>query len=147
LSAAGLGYFIAENSEKKEGVLDSLGRVVVPFDKYSIASLGEGIFSLNKLLNQNSNKSAYFLFDSKSGKTLNSVPYDEVGKFSEGLVWVKLTGKLGYVNTFGKLVVPTVFESIESISVPSEFKDWYYVEKDLHGDIMGGDGHDDIYSD
>jgi hypothetical protein len=36
--------------------------------------------------------------------------YEEVGDFSEGLAWVRINGKCGYINTQGDLVVPPKYD-------------------------------------
>ena len=134
------GYFIAENNEKKVGVIDSLGKIVIPFDKYSVEYVGQGIYSLNKAINQNIGQSSYYLFDSRNAKTINAVPYEEVGKFSEGLIWVKIAGKVGFVNSSGKLVISNTFDSTDRLSIPedSDFKN--YVDIYVNGDPGDGPG-------
>lgn len=51
----------------------------------------------------------------KQGKVIASLKgFDQVGiwKLSEGLLPVSKNGKIGYLNTQGKLVVPTVYDSV-----------------------------------
>ena len=127
------GYYIAENAEKKVGLIDSLGRVIIPFDKQTIRSIGATNYALNKSVN--SEKSLYYLFNLKTNKVINSVPFEDVGQFSEGLLRVKLAGKIGYVNESGKLVIPTVYDDVNTLTIPFDNDFSVY----LGGDIPEGE--------
>jgi tetratricopeptide (TPR) repeat protein len=131
LYTSGSGYFIAENAEKKEGLFDSLGRVVIPFDKHSIRNVTNDIFALNKSTTTNSSKASHYLFSLKTNKLISSLPFEEVGQFSEGLLRVKLAGKMGYVNSEGKLVIPTVYDDVDIISRPYDSDLSRYIGQDI----------------
>ena len=138
LYTAGSGYFFAENAEKKNGLLDSLGRVIIPFDKHTISNAGENIFAINK--SPNADKSTYNLFSLKSNKVISSFPFEELGQFSDGLLRVKLAGKYGYVNTDGKLVISTVYDDANIFSPPFDDHFSQYLTYDMHGEEEGDAG-------
>lgn len=135
LRSVGSGYFVAENVEKKEGLLDSLGRVVIPFDKQYIRNVGEDVFALNKT--PNAGKTTYYLFGLKSNKLISSLSFEEVGQFSEGLLRIKLGGKIGYVNKEGKLAISTVYDDVDVISRPSDSKLDQYIISTLSEEEEG----------
>lgn len=130
LRSVGSGYFVAENAEKKEGLLDSLGRVMIPFDKQSILNVGEDIFALNKT--PYADKPTYYLFGLKSNKLISPLAYEEVGQFSEGLVQIKLSGKIGYINKEGKLVISTVYDNVDALPRPYDTVLGQYIIPDLN---------------
>lgn len=135
------GYYFAENTEKKNGLLDSLGRVVIPFDKHSISSVGEDIFAINN--SPNADKSIYNLFNVKTNKLVSSLPFEQVGLYSDGLLRVKLAGKNGYVNKEGKLVISTVYDDVDNLSQPYDDFFSQYLSQDMHGQEEG-DGPGEI---
>ena len=44
---------------------------------------------------------------------VTSLPYDDLGPFSEGLAFVKLYGKCGFIDTEGHTVVPALYDGAE----------------------------------
>ena len=139
------GYFLAVNLENKQGLLDSLGRIVIPFNKHTISFVGEGIYSLAKSIDANSGKYAVNLFSLAKGKVINTVAFEEVGRFSEGLIYFKLGGKTGYLNTEGKIVIASIFDSFDQIVVPQD-KDFGLADfLDIFSINEGVDGHDSDY--
>lgn len=132
------GYYVAENAEKKIGLIDSLGQIIIPFDKYSISHVGEGIYALDKSVNANSNKSVIQLFSISKKRIINSVPFEQVGTYKDGLMSVKLSGKFGYVNVDGKIVISAIFDSFSQELQPYD-EDF---EGDLLRDIYGEDPGD-----
>ena len=61
--------------------------------------------------------SLLFIFQSKAQSTSNwSNQYDEVGKFYDGLAWVKLDYKYGFVDQTGKKVTPLKYDFVGDFS-------------------------------
>lgn len=46
--------------------------------------------------------------------------FDAVGDFSEGLAWVRLDDKIGFINTEGEIVIPLIY-NIPAINMPGSF--------------------------
>jgi tetratricopeptide (TPR) repeat protein len=130
------GFFIAENIEGKQGVLDSLGRIVIPFDKHVIRYVGIDIYALIRYTN--SNNSTVNLYSVSKRRVINTVAFEEVGRFSEGLIDFKLSGKIGYLNTEGKIVIASIYDSFENVSAPYDKDfggaDWVDIFKIEPGD-------------
>lgn len=138
------GYYLAENAEGKAGLLDSLGKVVIPFDKYTISSMGEGIYSLNRTLYLSTNKPGISLFNTNTGRAIPGGPYEEVGIFKEGLSYVKLSGKIGYINADGKIVIAPIYDSTFESQIPTDIDFGSSIIDDIFGfPLEGDDGGDE----
>ena len=137
LYTAGSGYYFAENAEKKNGLLDSLGRVVIPFDKHSLRNVGGDLFSIDK--SPNADVSTYNLFSVKTNKLVSSFPFEQIGQFSDGLLRVKLAGKNGYVNKEGKLVISSVYDDVDNLPHPFDNVFSQYLPQDFHDQADGDD--------
>jgi len=87
----------------KYGIIDAHGKVIVPiaYDMSDIHSIGVLYVYLNK-------KKIYF---TKHGKELPALSkYQEIGPLSNGLAWVKVNDKYGYINKELEEVIPPQFE-------------------------------------
>ncbi len=134
------GYFSASTLDDKSGLIDSLGQIIVPFDKHTVSYVGEGIYALDKIVNTKSNKSAVQLFSLAKKRVINAVAYEQVGLYKDGLLNVKLAGKIGYVNTDGKLVVPTIFDEYTNELHPYDEDFGEYLLKDIYFEGYDGEG-------
>ena len=54
--------------------------------------------------------------DDKTGREVVSCKYDNVSSFSEGLAWVRLNGKYGFIDKAGREVIPCKYDYAESFS-------------------------------
>ncbi|WP_394333474.1 WG repeat-containing protein [Flexibacter flexilis] len=70
----------------------------------------------------------------KQGTEVIPLIYDYAENFSEGLACVNKNGKVGFINTEGKEVIPFVYDDYESgfngglVKVKQNGK-WFYINK------------------
>jgi hypothetical protein len=62
------------------------------------------------------NSANKYYFVDKSGKTINSSTYDELGDFYEGLAGFKDNNKVGYIDTSGKVVIAAIYDEVSNFS-------------------------------
>lgn len=136
-------YFVAENIEQKTGLFDSQGKIAIPFDKYSIYSLGEGMYSLDRSLYQKITKPSISLYSVPLKKVINSTLFEDLGTFNEGLAYFKLSGKIGFLNTEGEIVIAPIFDSSAGILMPTDVDFGSIVMADQMTMDDGADGYDD----
>lgn len=70
------------------------------------AYLGDGVWLVKNQPNMT-------LLDG-SGKKLSEAGWEDIGQFSEGLCAFKVAGKWGFVNAFGRVVIPHQYEEVTS---------------------------------
>ncbi len=122
----GLGI-ITGGPENTYAVIDATGKELLHFDRntlFLMDSLGEGYFYA---ISADFKKK--FVMN-QTGETLFDVPYQKIGKFSDGLSLVAQkvdeTIKYGYINTKGELQIPLQFtqaapfsEGLAAVSGPN----------------------------
>lgn len=87
----------------KYGLKDSKGIVIVE-PKYNECKVDGEVIRVEINLD-------WGLIDGKTGKEIIPPKYLTMNEFSEGLAWVQLDRKGGYINTTGKVVIPIVFDA------------------------------------
>ena len=129
------------------GLIDSTGKLVVPFRYGDVTYVGDGL----ALLDNGYFKQGYY--DIRAGKELLPPQYVIVGSFSEGLAWVRTGGtftdntiKFGYIDRTGAFVLPLVYDSISNfkndVAVVKKDGHWYVIDKT--GQIVKVLPYDDI---
>ncbi|MGH9946350.1 MAG: WG repeat-containing protein [Pyrinomonadaceae bacterium] len=101
---------------QKWGFIDRSGRQVIPleYDYGSAPEFSEGLAGLNR----NDDR----VYVNKTGEVITRFPNQAqwnafANNFSEGLVcWVEISGKMGYRNTKGEMVIPPIFDYAEEFS-------------------------------
>src|SRR5690554_1149005 len=89
----------------KYGLKDQSGKVIVEA-KYSECRKDGEVFRVEINLE-------WGLIDGKTGKEIIAPKYLTMNEFSEGLAWVQLDRKGGYINTTGKVVIPIAYDAYE----------------------------------
>ncbi|HXC03690.1 MAG TPA: WG repeat-containing protein [Bacteroidia bacterium] len=93
---------IAAQKEGKWGVLDTLGKVVVPFLYEQISSYRKGLAIV-----RNNSKEAFI---DLHGKFITPFAYEEMGRMRGEVVRVKADKKIGYLDSTGKQIIPCCYE-------------------------------------
>lgn len=89
----------------KYGLKDQSGKVIVE-PKYNECKKDGEVFRVEINLD-------WGLIDGKTGKEIIPPKYLTMNEFSEGLAWVQLDRKGGYINTTGKVVIPIAYDAYE----------------------------------
>lgn len=87
----------------KYGLKDSNGKVILE-PKYSECKKDGGVFRVEINLD-------WGLINGKTGKEIIPPTYLAINEFSEGLAWVQLDRKGGYIDTTGKVVIPIAYDA------------------------------------
>lgn len=96
---------------KKWGVIDKLGKIIVPIQYDEKESLYEyGNYNYKVQINKK-----YGLLDA-SKKELTEVKYDSIGNFSEGFALVKIGDKFGFIDLLGQELKPIIYDYGTSFS-------------------------------
>lgn len=96
-------YFFVRNENRKYGVLDMQGNIIIPFN-YDGIGYSEGGFMVYE-------KSAKgWKYINTKGESLFSGMFDEARPFSDELAAVKKNDKWGYINTKGEIVIPMQYD-------------------------------------
>ncbi|SFO99301.1 WG containing repeat-containing protein [Chitinophaga sp. YR627] len=111
----------------KCGFINGKGEVIIPiqYDMADIYSIGIPVVFLNK-------KKIYFTANGKELPSLSK--YEEMGPFSNGLAFVKLDHKYGYVNKEGEEVIAVQFDSCSNFEETGVAHVWnngisFYIDK------------------
>lgn len=103
------GYIIAsQNSDRKFGLIDTVGRIIIPFEYEEMAAPSEGLY-LTKLKGKYGfiNKKNHIIVDHK---------FTYASPFSEGLAVASRGGLIGYINRKGDFEIREQFSSADDFS-------------------------------
>jgi hypothetical protein len=94
-------------SEKKTGVINDSGKIVIPpiYDELFYAQ--ENLIAIN-------NK--FWGYSTTNGKITIPLEYSKVSEFNESLAAVKKNGKWGYINPKGEIIIPFQFKNVSAFS-------------------------------
>jgi len=99
-------------SADKWGVLDSIGKILIPCDYDQIDFLEN---TDNSILKVSKEQQKYGLIDTL-GQVTVSLMYDELGEFREGRLAVRKGNKWGFVDKHGREVIPCRFTKVNNFS-------------------------------
>lgn len=94
------------------GIINEVGKVVVPFDRYKILfPFSEGLASVAKFdkINMNLERRPIWGFIDRTGNEVIECQYKFVSAFSEGYAVVKKDKFFGFIDTKGKLAIPCIY--------------------------------------
>lgn len=107
------GYEIVKDG--RTGYVDPNGKIIIPC-KYRATEI-EGNYGGEPILAREGNKLC--LLDSKTGELVAtcSITPQYFSRFRNGMAIVNENGKFGFIDNTGKLVVPCIYEEIESFDI------------------------------
>lgn len=97
------GLSLCLNENDLFGYLGRDFNVVIPFQYKNASSFREGLAGV-------SISGTKYGYVNKHGNILIPMLYDKIGSFCEGLAMVKVNGKYGYIDIFGKSVIQSSFD-------------------------------------
>lgn len=101
-----INIYFASSLHAQYGVLDSNGKMIIPFEYGKNWYYNDGYFAVTK-----NKKRGIIDFD---GNVIIPFEYEQTIPFSEDLAAVKKDGKFGYVNKSGQVVIPFQFDNAQS---------------------------------
>ncbi len=125
------GVAAVSKGDKEYGIIDKTGRELTPFIYTSIYSFEKAIDITTV------SKSGKWALLDKTGKELTQFKYDKLTEpyyYSDGLIKMEVGGKIGFVDYFGKEVVPPYFAEAGDFSddlcaVMSGSNKWGYIDR------------------
>lgn len=100
------GYIIAsQNADKQFGLIDTIGRIIIPFEYDEMAAPSEGLF-----LTQLDGKYGYI---NKRNHVVIEHEFTYASPFSEGLAAASKSGLIGYINRKGDFEIKERFTSAD----------------------------------
>lgn len=115
---------------RTSGIINTKGRMVIPFGKYDYEPAGAGLIRKSDL---KTDKAGYI---DLHGKEVVPCIYDRASDFSDGLAVVSVERKEGVVNSKGEIVIPCLFDEIGIENDKWERNDrsvFYVKQKDKYG--------------
>lgn len=103
------GYIIAsQNSDKKFGLIDTIGRIIIPFEYDEMAAPSEGLY-LTKLHGK-------YGFINKKNHVVIDHEFTYASPFSEGFAAASKSGLIGYINRKGDFEIKEQFTSADDFA-------------------------------
>ncbi len=103
------GFIIAsQNSDKKFGLVDTIGRIIIPFEYDEMAAPTEGLF-----LTKVGEKYGYI---NKKNNTVIDHKFGYASPFSEGLAAASKSELIGFINRRGDFVIKERFTSADDFA-------------------------------
>ncbi|MGV3612048.1 MAG: WG repeat-containing protein [Fluviicola sp.] len=103
------GYIIAsQNSDKKFGLIDTIGRIIIPFEYDEMAAPSEGLF-LTKVAGK-------YGFITKKNNTVIDHKFVYASPFSEGLAAASKSDLIGFINRRGDFEIKERFTSADDFA-------------------------------
>lgn len=103
------GYIIASrNSDKKFGLVDTMGRIIIPFEYDEMAAPSEGLF-LTKVGEK-------YGFINKKNNTVIDHKFAYASPFSEGLAAASKSKLIGFINRHGDFEIKERFTSADDFA-------------------------------
>lgn len=103
------GFIIAsQNSDRKFGLVDTIGRIIIPFEYDEMAAPTEGLF-LTKVGEK-------YGFINKKNNTVIDHKFAYASPFSEGLAAASKSGLIGFINRKGDFEIKERFTSADDFA-------------------------------
>ncbi len=98
------GYLIAQrNTEKKFGLVDTIGQIIIPFIYDELSSPTEDLFLAKK--------DSKFGFINRKNHVVIDFEFDYAAPFSEGLAAASKSQQIGFISKKGHFEIPQIFSS------------------------------------
>jgi hypothetical protein len=101
------GLTIIKQGER-EGLMDSLGRIIVLPNSESVSDFSEGFYPVKY--------GEQWGFVGLDGQAVFSGRYEDVGSFSEGLAAAQQGGKWGFIDTLGQWKIMPLYDEVFSFA-------------------------------
>jgi hypothetical protein len=114
-----------KNKEKLFGVIDSLGKIILPLEYEYIGEFNKGISMIKK-------RNSYGLIDSTM-KIILEPDNQAIGKLQDNFMWVQKNNLYGFADITGKIVIPIIYEKVtdfdKGTALVKQNKHWYRIDQ------------------
>lgn len=102
---SGNGMLVAcQNTDSKYGLVDTLGRIRIPFQYEEIGFYGDGMFPVKQ--------GQFYGYLNEFGKTIIPFSFSYAHPFSDGLAGAKRNGLYGFIDKHGKFSISEKFQEV-----------------------------------
>ncbi|MDL2214951.1 WG repeat-containing protein, partial [Dysgonomonas sp. OttesenSCG-928-M03] len=99
--------------DKKRGIMDMNGKLILPLGKYSVGDFGDGLINIRKTVDE---KDVYEYIDKEGNILLQLEGYDYARPFCSKRAVVGKDNLFGFIDTEGNLVIPCKYERADTFN-------------------------------
>lgn len=108
------GFFYIILTKEKYGLIDNLGRVIIPFNFDEIVEIGR-IDEEQYFVFRVADKGKYGLFSNRRGNLTDAV-YDKIEPFQNKIALIKSGNKWGFIGIRGEILLKPVYDELEQFN-------------------------------
>ena len=90
------------------GVIDTLGRVLIPLEFSYVGSMNEGVIVVSR-------NGGYGCYD-KEYRQLVPMEYEEIREYASGLARIKYKGRFGFIDKAGEIIIAPFSDEVDDFS-------------------------------
>lgn len=134
------GQAVVIGIDNKRGIIDTLGKMILPMGKYALDEIGNGSVGDFRTVAKRINGVLKHGVLDKTGKLIIPLEYDKNIIFREGTSVVEKNGKSGLINVQNEILIPFEYDNISEIQDTETRNQLFIVEKAVSKVIFSNRG-------